>query len=185
MDTVKQEKQIASHYLAGNLRFLRKRRKMSQEELAMQLGLNRGNIASYENGSAEPKIGNLLRMAEYFSISLIDLAQRDLTREETLQSLVRLQGLCPQERAKLEGLFEGALEFDKFLQGIYTCFSYKSKALDDVNDLPREAVFLRSHFEQLFNAAQQLSERHLQLLRMCRTKEESNNGAANGTTHQT
>ena len=181
MDTVKQEKQITSHYLAGNLRFLRKRRKLSQEELGLQIGLNRGNIASYENGSAEPKIGNLLRMAEFFGISLIDLAQRDLTQEETLQSLVRLQGLCPQERAKLEGLYEGAMEFDKFLEGIYTCFAYKSKALDGLEDLPREAVFLRSHFEQLFNAAQQLSQRHLQLLSMCRTKEESGEASSNGT----
>ena len=183
MDTVKQEKQIVSHFLAGNLRFLRKRRKMSQEELAIQIGLNRGNIASYENGSAEPKIGNLLRMAEFFGISLIDLAQRDLTQEDTLQSLVRLQGLCPQERAKLEGLYEGAIEFDKFLQGIYTCFAYKSKALDGMDeDLPREAVFLRSHFEQLFTAAQQLSQRHLKLLSMCRTKEEAQKEASsNGT----
>ena len=145
---------------------------MSQEELALQIGLNRGNIASYENGSAEPKIGNLLRMAEFFGISLIDLAQRDLTQEHTMQSLVRLQGLCPQERAKLEGLYEGALAFDEFLQGIYTCFSYKSKALEGLENLPMEAVFLRSHFEQLFNAAQQLSQRHLQLLSMCRTKED-------------
>ena len=180
MDTVKQEKQIASHFLAGNLRFLRKRRKMSQEELANQIGLNRGNIASYENGSAEPKIGNLLRMAEFFSISLIDLAQRDLRQQDTLQSLVRLQGLCPQERAKLEGLYEGAIEFDKFLQGIYTCFAYKSKALDSVEGLPQEAVFLRSHFEQLFNAAQQLSQRHLKLLSMCRTKEDTEKASANG-----
>lgn len=180
MDTVKQEKQITSHYLAGNLRFLRKSRKMSQEELAVQIGLNRGNIASYENGSAEPKIGNLLRMAEFFGISLIDLAQRDLTLAENMQSLVRLQGLCPQERAKLEGLYEGALEFNNFLQGIYTCFSYKAKALDDVNELPKEAIFLRSHFEQLYTAAQQLAERHLKLLSMCRTKEKPGNPSENG-----
>lgn len=173
METVKQDKQISSNYLAANLRLLRKRRKLSQEELALQVGLNRGNIASYENGSAEPKISNLLRMAEFFEISLIDLAQRNLTEEATLKSLTRIHGLCPQERVKLEGLFQGALDFDQFLKGIYTCYSYKSKDLEkNSDDLPQVAKFLRSHFEQLHAAALKLSEQHLQLLRMCHTKEE-------------
>lgn len=173
MNTVKQEKQISCHYLATNLRFLRKRRKLSQEELAIHIGLNRGNIASYENGSAEPRISNLLRLATFFGVSLIDLAQRDLTREEILKSLVRIEGLCPQERAKLEGLFQGAVEFEQFLQGIYTCFTYKAKELDSLSELPKEAQFLRSHFEQLHTAAQKLSQKHLQLLKMCHCREAS------------
>ncbi|WP_367390539.1 helix-turn-helix domain-containing protein [Lewinella sp. LCG006] len=173
MENVKQDKQISNSYLAANLRFLRKRKKLSQEELAVEVGLNRGNIASYENGSAEPKISNLLRIAEFFGISLIDLAQRDLTEQDTLNSLTRIHGLCPQERAKLEGLFQGALDFDQFLKGIYTCYTYKSKDMEKNNqDLPQVAKFLRSHFEQLHAAALKLSEQHLQLLRMCHTKEE-------------
>ena len=112
-------------------------------------------------------------MAEFFGISLIDLAQRDLTQQDILNSLTRIQGLCPQERAKLEGLLQGALDFDQFLKGIYTCYSYKSKDMDKNNqDLPQVAKFLRSHFEQLHAAALKLSEQHLQLLRMCHTKEE-------------
>lgn len=172
MEIFKQEKQVSTHYLAANLKFLRKRKKLSQEELALQLGLNRGNIASYENGSAEPRISNLLRMADFFGISLIDLAQRDLTQEETLKSLTRIHGLCPQERAKLEGLFQRALDFDQFLQGIHTCYSYKSKDLEASEDLPQVAKFLRSHFEQLHAAALKLSEEHLQLLKMCHSKED-------------
>lgn len=172
MEILKQEKQVSTHYLAANLKFLRKRKKLSQEELALQLGLNRGNIASYENGSAEPRISNLLRMAEYFGISLIDLAQRDLTQKGTLKSLTRIHGLCPQERAKLEGLYQRALDFDQFLQGIFTCYSYKSKDLEASEDLPQVAKFLRSHFEQLHAAALKLSQEHLHLLRMCHNKED-------------
>lgn len=173
MEPSKQEKQTNGHYIAANLRFLRKRKKLSQEELAAKLGLNRGNIASYENGSAEPRISNLLRMAEFFGISLIDLAQRDLTTTDPLNSLVRIQGLCPQERAKLEGLFQKAVDFDEFLQGIHTCFCYKAKDLDNNDETPQVAKFLRSHFEQLYAAASKLSQEHLQLLRMCRSKEDS------------
>ena len=53
-------------YLSGNIRFLRKQKELSQEELAVHIGLNRGNIASYEKGTAEPKFCNLVPMADFF-----------------------------------------------------------------------------------------------------------------------
>jgi transcriptional regulator with XRE-family HTH domain len=160
------------HFLAGNIKLLRKRKKLSQEELGQQLGLNRGNIASYENGSAEPRICNLLRMASFFGVSIIDLAQRDLQQEENLASLVRIHGLCPQERAKLEGLYQQGLAFQQFLKGIHTCYSYRTNDLQQINELPKEAAFFQSHFEQLHEAAKRIATEHLELLRMCRTKEE-------------
>ncbi|PSR11533.1 MAG: hypothetical protein C7N36_16030 [Bacteroidetes bacterium] len=172
METLNQEKIAAANYLASNIKILRKRKKISQEELGFHIGLNRGNIASYENGTAEPKICNLIRMAEFFGVSLIDLAQHDLTSEERMSSLMRLQGLCPQERAHLEGLYHKAEAFDKFLHGIHTCFTYKAKGLKNIDNLPKEAHFLHSHFEQLYEAATRLSQEHLDLLRMCRCKEE-------------
>jgi len=170
MKDTKQFKTASSPYLAVNIRFLRKRKKLSQEELGQLTGLNRGNIASYENGSAEPKICNMLKLAEFFSIPLHIFARHDLTNEEQLTSISRIQGLCPQERAKLEELHLRALEFDQFLEGIHTCFQYKSKNLDQIENLPKEALFLKSHFEQLHEAAKTLSEEHKTLLNMCRTK---------------
>ena len=73
---------IVSSMLPQNIRYLRKRQELSQEELATQVGLNRGNIASYENGTAEPKICNLLKIAHLFGISIADLTQKELIREE-------------------------------------------------------------------------------------------------------
>jgi transcriptional regulator with XRE-family HTH domain len=67
------------NHLAKNLRHLRRNKNLSQEEFARQVGLNRGNIASYEKGSAEPNIGNLTRIAKYFNIDLNDLIERDLS----------------------------------------------------------------------------------------------------------
>lgn len=68
-----------SSVLSQNIRYLRKRQELSQEELALRVGLNRGNIASYENGTAEPKICNLLKLAQIFGISVTDLTQKDLS----------------------------------------------------------------------------------------------------------
>lgn len=170
MKESKQLKTTTSPFLAVNIRFLRKRKKLSQEELGQLTGLNRGNIASYENGSAEPKICNMLKLAEFFSIPLHVFARHELSNEEQLASVSRIQGLCPQERAKLEELRLRAQEFDQFLDGINTCFLYKAKNLEHIDNLPKEALFLKSHFEQLFEASKKLSEEHKALLNMCNTK---------------
>lgn len=167
----KQEK-TGCLYLANNIKLLRKRKRLSQEELAHQLGLNRGNIASYENGSAEPKICNLFRMAAFFNVSLVDMAQRDLQQEENMASLFRLHGLCPQERIKLESLYQKGIDFQNFLNGIHTCFTYKVNNFAS-EELPKQSHFLKSQFEQLYDAAHKHATQHLDLLRMCRTKDET------------
>lgn len=171
MNDFKQVKQTNSTYLAVNLRFLRKSKKLSQEEFAQIIGLNRGNIASYENGTAEPKISNLLRIAEFFNIPLQLLALQDLRQTEDIQSISRIQGLCPQEEARIEELRQKAKEFENFLNGIHTCFSYERKKLEQQsNPLPQEAEFFKSHFEQLYNASQSIVEEYKCLLKMCNCK---------------
>ena len=67
-------------FLALNLRLLRKKFQWSQEEFANRVGLNRGNIASYENGSTEPKIYSLLKMSELFQVSIKELVFEDLSK---------------------------------------------------------------------------------------------------------
>ena len=66
-------------YLADNIRYLRKQLGLSQEKLADLLGLNRGNIASYEKGIAEPRIENLIKMMQIFKVEVKDLVEKDLT----------------------------------------------------------------------------------------------------------
>lgn len=171
METIKQEAKRQVHYLSTNIRVLRKRMRLSQEELAQSLGLNRGNIASYENGTAEPKISNLLNMAQFFGVSLIDLAQYDLSNEHVMASLSRIQGLCPKERSKLQKLYEAAQSFDDFLNGIQSCFLFKAKDLDQYENLPPNIDFLKSHFEQLHAASSKLINQHRELLLMCKSKD--------------
>ena len=57
-------------YLKENIKLLRKRRKRSQEEVAKSLNITRSAYNSYENGVAEPGIGLLLRLSEFFQINL-------------------------------------------------------------------------------------------------------------------
>lgn len=65
-------------FFSKNLRFLRSSKKLSQEALAKDIGLNRGNIASYEKGSAEPNLKNLLSFAKYFNVDVGQMVEIDL-----------------------------------------------------------------------------------------------------------
>ncbi|GJM63589.1 helix-turn-helix transcriptional regulator [Persicobacter diffluens] len=70
---------------ADNLKFLRRQAKLSQEQLAKQIGLNRGNIASYEKSTAEPKIENLVRICKFFNVEIIDILEKDFTNIAAIQ----------------------------------------------------------------------------------------------------
>ena len=66
-------------YFEKNLKFLRKERNISQQELADKIKkINRSTISRYESGEIDPTIGNVLLIANYFNIPISDLLFEDL-----------------------------------------------------------------------------------------------------------
>lgn len=65
-------------FLASNLKILRSNRKLSQEDVAGQLGMTRSSYSGYENGVAEPGIENLVKLGKFYRIPLDDLVKRNL-----------------------------------------------------------------------------------------------------------
>ncbi|TRX59218.1 helix-turn-helix domain-containing protein [Fulvivirga sp. M361] len=55
------------------LKKLRGLHKMSQKQLANEIGINRSTLADYETGASEPNIETLKRFSEYFNITLDQL----------------------------------------------------------------------------------------------------------------
>lgn len=143
---------ITVNYLHKNIRFLRKELKISQEELASRIGLNRGNIASYENGSAEPKICNLLKLAHIFKVTIADLTQKDLTRELAHPLFLNGTRIDPNdnEHEVLQEYFSRAEELRKVIESLHTCHSFKVKSTDE---LSKEAQVLHTNFEQMYELA--------------------------------
>ena len=80
---------------AKNLRALRHSRRVTQAELAKTLGYGYTAIANYESGRNEPSISDLIRLADYFQVSLDALVGRD--RAETTEEL-RWRSLSQRER---------------------------------------------------------------------------------------
>ena len=67
-------------FLIPNIRFLRKRKSRTQDEMANYLGMKRSTYSGYENGVAEPGIAELNAFSTYFSISMDTLVNTDLTQ---------------------------------------------------------------------------------------------------------
>ena len=58
------------------LKELRKSKKISQLKLAMDLNMNQNTISRYETGEREPGINELIKIADYFNVSIDYLLER-------------------------------------------------------------------------------------------------------------
>jgi transcriptional regulator with XRE-family HTH domain len=58
------------------LKEIRKSKGLSQIKLAMELNTSQNTISRYENGEREPGIGELIKIADYFNISVDYLLER-------------------------------------------------------------------------------------------------------------
>jgi transcriptional regulator with XRE-family HTH domain len=68
-------------FFAGNIKFLRERKKLSQESLAAQLGLTRAKLAAIEAGNTKsPQPEDYLNFSEFFKISIDTLLKIDLPK---------------------------------------------------------------------------------------------------------
>lgn len=58
------------------LSVLRKSRKISQLKLAMDLNMNQNTISRYETGEREADYATLIKIADYFNVSIDYLLER-------------------------------------------------------------------------------------------------------------
>lgn len=66
-------------YLAKNIRFLRKRKQLSQTELSEILNTNRSVINNYEREKSNPPIETILQLSDFFHISTDTFLRVDLS----------------------------------------------------------------------------------------------------------
>ncbi|NMC37307.1 MAG: helix-turn-helix domain-containing protein [Bacteroidales bacterium] len=67
-------------YFTSNIKFLRKRRGRTQDEVAAALNLKRSTLSGYENGVAQPGIEILVSFSGYFNMSIDTLLKIDMTK---------------------------------------------------------------------------------------------------------
>ncbi len=66
-------------YFTSNIKFLRKRRGRTQDEVAVALNLKRSTLSGYENGVAQPGIEILVAFSRYFNMSIDTILKIDIS----------------------------------------------------------------------------------------------------------
>lgn len=159
------------NYLSSNIKCLRRKKGFSQEELAQLVGLNRGNIASYENGTAEPKICNLLKLSRVFEVSILDLTMKDLQDEvDQIEAQLKYDTLNGPDPEQVAHYAEKADMLEDYLEGLHKCFTYKKAKLQSA-EVPDNLNFTFDFFQQAFDAAQNLLDEHKQLIAYLRCQD--------------
>jgi len=165
MDALNLPNQIS---LSNNIRCLRKQLNISQGELASHIGLNRGNIASYENGTAEPKICNLLKLAKFFGVSIVDLTQKKLSDIDlSTRPSGHVKTISESEIELLEKYDSKAKQLQNVFESLHTCCQFKAESLEEK---PRDFQIMLAHFDQLYEASQALLCEYKELLKFIKCK---------------
>ncbi|MGN1103407.1 MAG: helix-turn-helix domain-containing protein [Candidatus Coproplasma sp.] len=72
---------------AENLQYLRKKNKITQEELAEELNLSRQSVSKWETGEAYPETDKLIALCDKFGVTLDELVRGDLTNEDSIEEV--------------------------------------------------------------------------------------------------
>ncbi len=67
-------------YFTSNIKFLRKRKGRTQDDVAATLNLKRSTLSGYENGVAQPGIEILVSFSGYFNMSIDTLLKVDISK---------------------------------------------------------------------------------------------------------
>lgn len=109
-DTIKKVIAIFSNIL----KTLRKTKKITQEQLAEIIGVERSSIAKYESTNTIPSIDVLLKISNYFNVSL-DYLLENKQNEKTLTKGQRRFAMYDDE-----GNIESIITDEKYLDAIKT-----------------------------------------------------------------
>lgn len=80
-------------HFGSNIQFLRKRKQISQADLANELGIKRSSLSGYELGNSEPNFDGLLNFSSFFKISVDKLLKVDLQKISALYLSQLEQGI--------------------------------------------------------------------------------------------
>ncbi len=74
-------------FFSQNLQFLRKslEGKVSQEKMADELMIKKSTLGSYESGRAEPRYADLVKLSEYFKVTIDELLKEDLSIKSPIE----------------------------------------------------------------------------------------------------
>lgn len=67
-------------FLGNNLKILRKRKELTQDQAAESIGISRTKLNAYENAHSEPTLESMLLLSSYYKVNLDTLLKVDLSK---------------------------------------------------------------------------------------------------------
>ncbi|AVM48576.1 hypothetical protein C5Q96_06830 [Mogibacterium diversum] len=144
---------------SSNIRFLRKQRNLSQEELAEMVGYKSfTTIQKWETGDSEPNMGVLRQLADIFHISISELVETDIEKRALGRPLPSnimvpagrqipiLGTICAGNGIHCEENFEGYFLVDRSIKADY-CLQVKGDSMIDANIYDGDVAFLKKDFD--------------------------------------
>ena len=100
--------------IAHRIKQLRTLKKLSQKEVALELGINQGQYSRIESGKVEPTLSSLDRIAKVFDISLSELLKDSVDINEEinlplLEKVKMIDQLDDKERDSLINIIDMAI----------------------------------------------------------------------------
>ena len=75
---------------ADNLKKIRKRRNISQEQLAEKVGVSRQSVSKWETSEAYPEMNNILELCKIFKCNISDLVNDKMVDIDSLDEEVKM-----------------------------------------------------------------------------------------------
>lgn len=73
----------SNSFFSKNLQFLRKQKNMTQAELGDKVNVDQTTIGRWEDGNREPTVGNVVNIANAFEVSVPELLDIDLSKNDS------------------------------------------------------------------------------------------------------
>lgn len=152
------------HFVGQNIKYFRKQFNLSQCDLADKVGLKRGNIASYEKNIAEPKICNLIKLAEFFQVGISEIVLHDFTKG-TMIIKKEIENTAPLIDSDIEQVAEQSKEFENIISGI-KC--YHKFQMEKITEPSEEINLLSTEVNRLLSVSDSLMKAHNYLIQKFR-----------------
>ncbi len=148
--------------VGDNIKHLRKKHQLSQCDLADKVGLKRGNIASYEKSAAEPKIDNVIKLADYFEVTICDFVKTDLSNSIELKPIEEIVPTKPvlvyNELDRIKQESEG---FENMISGMKCYHNFRVSQIEEHTE---NTKMLSNEVERLLSVVGSLMKSHKYLI---------------------
>ena len=144
---------------SNNIRFLRKQRNLTQEELAEMVGYKSfTTIQKWETGDSEPNMGVLRQLADIFHLSISELVETDLESKATSRPLpsniilpsahkLPIMGtICAGDGVVCEDDYQGTFIVDIDVEADY-CLKVHGDSMIGANIYDGDIVFISKSYD--------------------------------------